>query len=738
MSPQDPEDTTALEPQERASILIVDDLPEKLLVFGTLLEDMGQDLVYARSGAEALREVLKREFAVILLDVNMPEMDGFETASMIRKYRRSAHTPIIFITAYADEIQTARGYSLGAVDYILSPVVPQILRTKIQVFVDLFLLQRRIKRQADERIALAAAEAARRLAEENTQRSNYLARASRKLGDSLDVNVAIHRILTLVVPELAELGVVLLADESFSAYQPQAKLLQMAWGTDLNRKPLITGHACSDLPASVVDTCVTAFEGRHTIALSAQDLTGLSATVQRTCALSEPPPLVRGMMLPMIGGERTSGILIVASQVGDRDWSVLHELASRAAIALGNARLYSNLQDEIIERRAAEFQLQASNQRKDEFLAMLSHELRNPLAPIRNAVEVVRQLAPSDPKLQWANDVMDRQVRHLTHLVEELLDVARISQGKIALQMEPVDLRAIIEHGVETVRPYIEHRQHSLTLTLPDHPVWLRGDFARLSQVVANLLNNAAKYTETGGAVSLSLSVEAEQAVITVSDNGIGIEPDLLPHVFELFEQGRRSLDRSQGGLGVGLTLVQRLVELHHGRIQASSKGHGQGATFQVKLPCMASSPVVSPEEMEPVVPMDTVGCRVLVVDDNCDAAESVAMVLSLHGHEVMTESDGMQALARVESFRPDAVVLDIGLPGIDGYDVARRLRRTPATSHALLIALTGYGQREDVARATEAGFDHHFVKPADPQALAHCIAQARLKGAELVAEADV
>ncbi|MFT3859586.1 MAG: response regulator [Aquabacterium sp.] len=718
------------EDNERASILIVDDLPEKLLVFGTLLEELGHNLVFAKSGAEALREVLKQEFAVILLDVNMPDMDGFETAAMIRRYRRSALTPIIFITAYADEIQTARGYSLGAVDYILSPVVPEVLSSKIKVFIDLYLLQRRIRRQADERVALAAAEAARRAAEEGARRSSFLVQAGRTLGDSLDVDVAVRRLLGLIVPELADVAAVLLRDDGAGGSTPTSQRLgqcvHLAWQDVSTRQQTSQETTLQEWPEAVRAAWDKAQELRAASPLQPEALQWLSQRIGQNQMPHAPGALQESLLLPLIAGERSIGALLVATYK-PRNWGLLQELAAQAAIALENARLYSTLQAEIVERRAAEIKLQQSNQRKDEFLAMLSHELRNPLAPIRNAVDVIRRLAPQEERLCWANDVMDRQVRHLTRLVEELLDVARINQGKITLHLAPVDLRAVIEHGVETVKPFIEHRAHQLTLMLPDTPVWLRGDFSRLSQVVANLLNNAAKYTEQGGQIRLSLSIEGEQALIVVADNGMGIEAELLPHVFDLFEQGRRSLDRSQGGLGVGLTLVQRLVHLHHGLIEARSPGQGRGSEFRIHLPCMNAAAATAPQTPAAASTTPEPRRRVLIVDDNADAAESVAMVLDLHGHEVKAVGDGAQALASLEQFSPDAVVLDIGLPGEDGYEVARRLRRHPLTRDALLIALTGYGQREDVARATEAGFDRHFVKPADPELLAQCIAQARL-----------
>ena len=698
---------------EKANILVVDDLPEKLLVFRTVLEELGQNLVLVRSGSEALREVLDREFAVILLDVNMPDIDGFETASLIRKYKRSAHTPIIFITAYADEMQTALGYSLGAVDYILSPVVPDILRSKVKVFVDLFDMQRKVQRQSEERLALVAAEAARRAAEENTRRSSFLARASRVLGGSLDVRVGADRLLELVVPAVAPYAALVLAD---GAPHGATVLRYMAVpGPGVERGD----DAFDDLPDSVQRAVEMSLGQRCRVALRPP---AASALARGGASLQAAE------VLPLLAGDRTLGAMIVASETPIGDAATLDDLAERAAMAFENARLYRSLEAEIVERRQAEAKLQESNRRKDEFLAMLSHELRNPLAPIRNSVEVIRRIAPADPKLGWANDVMDRQVLQLTRLVDELLDVARISQGKIGLQLEPVDLLGVIAHSVETVRPFIDARRHQLSLQLPDQAVWMRGDFARLSQIVANLLNNAAKYTEEGGQLQLSLSVDRGDAVIAVRDNGIGIDAELLPHVFELFEQGKRTLDRSQGGLGVGLTVVRRLAELHHGGVEVHSAGPGQGAEFRVRLPCLAEvGAAEGPRAVTPAHP--TGGCRVLVVDDNCDAAESVAMFLGMVGHAVKTVNDGKEALACAPVYAPQVVVLDIGLPAIDGFEVARRLRLLPETARALLVAMTGYGSKADQQRAQEAGFDHYFVKPTDPSTLAATIAQWRQAG---------
>jgi signal transduction histidine kinase/DNA-binding response OmpR family regulator len=695
------------EPAERADILIVDDMPEKLLVFETVLEELGQNIVSVRSGSDALREILRREFAVILLDVNMPDIDGFETASLIRRYKRSAHTPIIFITSYADEVQTVRGYSLGAVDYILSPVVPEVLRSKVKVFVDLHLMQRRLRVQADERVALAQAEAARVAAEEATQRSGFLSHASSVLGGSLDLEVGARRLIELVVPGLADRATVVLPGETDDHTQ-------------------VFRSAGSPAEVSVCPMTTLEPDERDAIARSMAERRVVQVAREAEGPGWGPPAAA----VPLLIGQKVLGTLWidpVRDAANPLHWGTLEDLAGRAAIAFENARLYRTLKVEIEERRAAETKLQESNRRKDEFLAMLSHELRNPLAPIRNALEVIRRVAPPDPKLSWATDVTGRQVKHLTRLVEELLDVARISQGKIALQTEVLDLRTVISMALETARPVLESRSHRVMHRVPDHPVLLRGDAARLAQVVSNLLHNAAKYTESGGDVSVVLDVTSGLASITVTDTGIGIEPDLLPNVFDLFEQGKRSLDRSQGGLGVGLTLVQRLVRLHKGDVSVTSRGAGQGSTFRVVLPCL-SEVVTGPAEVDasPAEGAAAIACRVLVVDDNRDAASTTAMCLEIAGHQVRTVHDGLQALALAPTFAPDVVVLDIGLPGLDGYAVAARLRALPQTAGSLMIAVTGYGREAERQQALDAGFDAHLVKPAEPVRLAELIARWR------------
>ena len=686
---------------EKSDILIVDDLPEKLLVFKTILEELDQNLIMVRSGSEALKEILQREFAVILLDVNMPDIDGLETARLIRQYKKSAHTPIIFITAYADEMQTAQGYSLGAVDYILSPVIPEVLRSKVRVFVDLYKMQQRTRAMAGEQVARARAEAARAAAEETTRRSTFLARASHELGASLDLEQGMRRLLDLVVPQMAESAALVIDGEA--------------------ERPLL-------------------FLKKDSIEVLEDygDLSESMRTALQRVVREGLPHEGAVVCYPLRAGERTLGALALTGEALSKDLNTLQELVGRAAIALDNARLYRSLEREIVRSREAEERLQDESQRKDEFLAMLSHELRNPLAPIRNAVEVIRRLAPPDPKLTMARDVVDRQVALLARLVEELLDVSRISQGKISLKKEPIELARVVAHSVETARPLIDARAQTLTVSVPPAPVWLSADFARLSQVVSNLLNNASKYTGEGGRIELFADASEGAAAITVIDNGTGIEEDLLPKVFDLFVQGDRSLDRGQGGLGIGLTLVKRLVELHQGSVSVQSDGPGRGSKFSVRLPCIAAvEPPRTVSALASVRPSSEVyGRRVLVVDDNVDAAESTAAFLRLEGHEVKAVHDGLQALASLKVFDPHVVVLDIGLPGLDGYAVARQLRERGDTNHVLLIALTGYGQKEDRARAAAAGFDYHYVKPADPREIQAAIERGRNTAGEPALEA--
>jgi PAS domain S-box-containing protein len=373
---------------------------------------------------------------------------------------------------------------------------------------------------------------------------------------------------------------------------------------------------------------------------------------------------------------------------------------------------------DVTERKHAEEALQEVNQRKDEFLAMLAHELRNPLAPIRNAAQIMRVYAKGNAKLEWVRAVIERQSRHLTRLVDDLLDVSRIVRGQIALEKSDVELNDIVRHALETSRPQLRERRHELTVSIPSEPIRLDADLTRLAQVFANLLINAAKYTPEGGRIRLEAERAANEIVVRVRDTGIGIVPSLLPRVFDLFTQGARTLDRAQGGLGIGLTLVKRIVEMHGGAVEARSAGSGAGSEFIVRLPLLTSAPAA--ERPQPVDSSELdqgERVRVLVVDDNVDAADSIAMLLSLQGHDVRSVHGAHEALDTAQSFHPHLVLLDIGLPGMDGYEVARRLRSQQIESMRI-VAITGYGQPSDRDRTRKAGFDQHLVKPIDPDML--------------------
>jgi len=369
-------------------------------------------------------------------------------------------------------------------------------------------------------------------------------------------------------------------------------------------------------------------------------------------------------------------------------------------------------------------QLQESDRRKDEFLAMLAHELRNPLAPLRNILEIMRHGDDDGTLMERVRSTLERQLAQMVRLVDDLLDVSRISRGSLDLRKERVELASVIQQSVETCRPLAERAKHALTITLPPMPIHLQADPARLAQVFCNLLNNAYKYTDPGGVIQLTVERQGSDGVVTVRDTGVGIPPDKLDSVFEMFTQIDRSLERSQGGLGVGLTLVKRLVELHDGSVEARSDGPGRGSEFVVRLPILIENPRAS--SLEPsggAAP--TSMQRILIVDDNRDAATSLSMLLKLVGHETETAHDGREAFDAAESYRPNVMLLDIGLPKMNGYDVCRRIREQPWGKTMVLVALTGWGQDDDRRQSKDAGFDHHMVKPLDLAELTKLLAPA-------------
>nr|MDP9121871.1 ATP-binding protein [Acidobacteriota bacterium] len=421
--------------------------------------------------------------------------------------------------------------------------------------------------------------------------------------------------------------------------------------------------------------------------------------------------------VPLTAQGRVLGALVLATaesrrQYGAADLALATGLAHTAAITIENARLF----EETV----------AAGRSKDEFLAMLAHELRNPLSPILNAIEMLRQKGGDEAVRRRAAEMLGRQAGHMVRLIEDLLDVSRITRGKIELRLEPVELGALVGRAVEGSSPAIEARGHRLTVGLPQEPIWLQADPVRLEQVLANLLNNAAKFTPPGGSIAVEVAVRGGEAELRVRDDGEGIPGDLLPRVFDLFVQADRSLARTHGGLGIGLTLVHSLVRFHGGSVAALSAGPGRGSEFVVRLPLAVQMPQHQSAVDRSARSVPAPGLRVLVVEDNVDSAASLAELLGLWEHEVRVVHDGPSALAAVPGFRPDVVLLDIGLPGMDGYQVAAALRGDRSLPQPYLVALTGYGQDEDRRRSRLAGIDRHFTKPVDPVELRNLLGETR------------
>ncbi len=528
-----------------AQILLVDDQPSNLEVLEAMLDRPDWRLVRARSADEALLALLHQEFAAIVLDIRMPGTSGLELAGVIKQRKRTQHVPILFLTAHlVEERDVLRGYSTGAVDYLTKPIRPEILRSKISVFVELYRKRRAVTR----------------------------------------------------------------------------------------------GHEALE-----------------------------------------------------------------------------REVRERQHVEEALRRANQELEDRVRDRTAA---LEVANRRKDEFLAALAHELRNPLAPIRAAAEFMRLRGTAEPAIEHARAVIDRQVSHMTRLIDDLLDVSRITRDQLVLRTARIALADVVASAVETSRPIVEQRGHELTVSLPETMVCLEVDPARMAQVLSNLLTNAAKYTPPGGQILLDARTEAEQLVVTVSDSGIGIPADMLPRVFEMFMQVDKALGRATDGLGIGLTLARRIVEMHGGTIEASSPGPGAGSSFTIRLPVL-DPPMRSldPDDDLDIRPLPH-ALRVLIVDDNRDAAEMLAALLGAWGQQTHLAFDGRTALELGGTFMPDVVLLDLGMPHLDGYETARLMRATGWGARALLVAVTGWGQPHDRDRSQASGVDPHLVKPVAPSAL--------------------
>ncbi len=484
---------------------------------------------------------------------------------------------------------------------------------------------------------------------------------------------------------------------------------------DFLRKAGLSALACRDC-AEMCSLIATGCGGL----LLAEEALGQGAAQQLATVLQNQPSWSDMPMVVITGnGDAAVRDIILASLGTVGNVSLIERpfrpatLVSSFIAALASRRRQYQVRTLLAERENMVATLHEADHRKDEFLAMLAHELRNPLASIANATKLLKTASDMESHT-WATSVIDRQVRQLAHLIDDLLDVSRITQGKIRLRMAVLDAATILDRACESVRPLMAKRHHRLTCDYSQGSLWLEADATRLEQIINNLLTNAAKYTPDGGHIILSAILEGTDIIIRVKDNGMGIPPQRLPEMFQLFTQGERSIARSEGGLGIGLTIVQKLTELHAGSIHAHSDGPDLGSTFTIRLPAASA-----PSTREATAPVTLVTAafaprRILIVDDNVDSAHGLGRLLGRAGHHITLAHDGAEALAQMQTRSPESIILDIGLPGMDGYEVARRIRNDEQGSHVQLIALTGYGQEEDRQHALRAGFDHHLIKPVD------------------------
>jgi signal transduction histidine kinase/DNA-binding response OmpR family regulator len=686
----------------KVNILLVDDKPEKLLSLEAVLEDLDQNVIRAQSGREALRQILSREFAVILLDINMPDMDGFETAQLIRQRRQSAHVPIIFLTAMTDEMHVCRGYSLGAVDYILTPVVPQVLRSKVAVFVDLFKKTQQVQLQAD------------RLRQRATQ-------LHRLTGASLAINSA----------------------------QSVQKIVQIV--TETARELIGTHHAMTLVSSGThpvhTDSCVSYSEKNSAWRNKVPDIQsrGIYALVSGTNkplrmtqieidahapthSLADDGPPLRGLLAAPLAGRdgRNMGAIFLSDRIDgeftDDDQAILVQLSQMASVAVENTIFAA-------EREA--------NRLKDEFLSTLSHELRTPLNAMAGWVQLLR-MQTLEEEVSHGLDVIERNVGIQTRLIEDLLDLSRIATGKVRLNSQPVQIVEVVTAAVDALRPIVQEKGIIIDCDFDGAAqATVLGDPDRLQQVFWNLLSNAGKFTPKRGKITVRLARDGDMVRLSVADTGEGIDPEFLPYVFDRFRQADSTSSRRHGGLGIGLAIVQHLLQLHRGSVHAESAGKGRGATFSVTLPTVVTSGQkisgngLGDSESKTLHSLKSV--RVLVVDDEADSREVILQILRRNDAEVEAVPGAAEALKRIASMRPDVVVTDLAMPEKDGFTLVRELRRLPYEQgcDTPVIALTAYARPEDQAQAFESGCQAHLSKPVNPVDLVrtiHRLAIARPK----------
>ncbi|MFM0340505.1 hybrid sensor histidine kinase/response regulator [Paraburkholderia fungorum] len=623
-------------------ILNVDDNDGARYAKSRILSRAGFVVIEAANGAEAIERARLSLPDLVLLDVKLPDINGFEVCRLIKSTPETAGILVLQTSAAAvQSIDKIRGLDGGADSYLIEPIEPAELIAHVRALL-------RVRR----------AEGALRESEERF----------RQMAENID-------------------DVFWMLDPSSGQLLYVSPAYRRLWGDDANAPVPGAGHWAGRIHPQDADAVGTAY---------------------RALASGEPYEIEYR----------------VVHSNGETRW--VAERAFPVRDARERIVRLAGIVNDISERKANDMVLRDADRRKDEFLAMLAHELRNPLAPIRNAIEVLDpSRSPSPENFDAMRAVIGRQVKHLSRLVDDLLDVARITQGKITLRQEIVGLAAAIEAAIETAGPTLSKKGHTLKTSMPDEPLFIVGDGVRIAQVLGNILSNAAKYTPQGGDILIAVRELDDNVQISVRDNGVGMAAETIPHIFDLFVQSENSLERSEGGLGIGLPLARTLVELHGGQIEAFSNGPGQGSEFVVRLPLTRLSQAGQPIVSTPVAAPQAAGpaLRLLLVDDSLDAATAMSLVLESDGYEVRVAHEAGHALQIADAFRPEIVLLDLGLPGMDGFQLAQEMRKRAATANALLIAVTGYGQAADRLRTQEAGFDHHLVKPVSSEEIQRVIA---------------
>lgn len=640
-----------------ANILIVDDRADDLRAVADLLQSPGCNIVTVTSGAEGLKHLLRSDFAVILLDMKMPKMNGLEFAALVRGRKRSCQTPIIFLTAAdADAASIYSAYTLGAVDYLLKPPDQSVLRAKVAVFVDLYRKEQRIREQAELLAQAAKREQEARLAEEKLLSEKR------------------YRALVEMVPSC----VVQMDRHGSIRYANRAFLAQSSIRIDELDVDAPSGHVLRQL-------------------VHPEDQTRFVADWDA--------------WLGQGSAFRTE--LRLRTRTGEHHWHLCEFVPERndEGEVQGWLAFFTDCEE-----------LKRAIGARDEFLALASHELRNPLMPMLNSVYILKRADPSSEQARRALTIVERQIRHLSRLVDDLLDVTRVARGKVQLKRQRTDLVEVVRKTAEDHQAIFGTEGIEFRTRVPDEPIWVNVDSTRISQAISNLLGNARKFTPRGGRVELSVKSAGATATVQVEDNGAGIVEELLVNLFQPFMQAQRTAEQSRGGLGLGLALVKGLVELHGGSVSAASDGPGKGSTFTLNLPLDMAR---RSSKGEPSAPSDGNNgrrCHVLIVEDNPDARTSLRDVLELMGHQVDVTCDGFEGLSVAQAVHPDIVLCDIGLPGLDGYEVARRLKS--AVPKAILVAMTGFASPNDRRRALEAGFSKHIAKPPSLQDIEQLLVQ--------------